>query len=97
MSLISKQNSEAYFFDSFLKRAIDGDERYLEIVKPIILEAARFARKQIDVFKLDRKAFSTKLYLSKIKAIKKVTPDNLMLPEIRKYILDHWEDYSDSI
>ena len=93
MSLTGKQYTEAYFFDSFLKRAINGEEKYLEIIKPIILEAADFARKQISVMKLSRKYVSYVIYLSQIKFMKKVTEGNLMLPEIKSYINSDWQNF----
>ncbi len=93
MSLTGKQYTEAYFFDSFLKRAIDGEEKYLAIVEPTILEAGEFARKQISLMKLNRKYFSYVIYLSKIKFMKKVTKDNLMLADIRKYITADWDNF----
>lgn len=93
MSLISKQPVEAYFFDSFLRNAINGETKYEDIVRPIILQASEFANKRITLMKLERKWFHFVLYLSKIPATKKVSESNLMLPEIRKFIIENWENY----
>lgn len=93
MSLTGKQYTEAYFFDSFLKRAIDGEEKYLEIVKPIILESSEFANNKISLMKLNRKYLSFTIYLSKIKIVKKVTESNLLLSEIKSHINSDWENF----
>lgn len=93
MSLTGKQYTEAYFFDSFLKRAIDGEEKYLEIIKPIILEAIECANKRISVMKMNRHYLGFKIYLSQIKFLKKASESNLMLPEIKSYINADWQNF----
>lgn len=93
MSLTGKQYTEAYFFDSFLKRAIDGEEKYLEIIKPIILEAVQIANKRVSVMKTDRKYLRFKIYLSQIRFMKEVNENNLMLSKIKSYINADWENF----
>lgn len=93
MSLIGKQPVEAYFFDSFLRNAINGESKYEDIFRPIILEACEFANKRISLMKLSRKYFRFIMYLSKIKCVKKCSAYDLKLSEIREYIISDWENY----
>jgi len=40
----NQQDVELDFFTSFLNHAIDGETAYIDIVRPIILDAASLAR-----------------------------------------------------
>lgn len=86
MSLMAKQNTEPIFFQSFIKRAEKGEQAYIDIVKPIILDASEWANKRKTVIQLDRKALTVKLWLIRWPMIKKVTDDNLYLPELLSFI-----------
>lgn len=85
--LASKRDTEKLFFESFLERAIKGEQAYLDIVKPIVLEASKLAKGEISVMKVQRAYFRTVLQLKACDGIKKVTEDNLMLPEMLKGML----------
>jgi hypothetical protein len=59
----NQQDVELDFFTSFLDHAIKGETAYIDIVKPIILDAASLSRKEMKVTDLDRKGLNIKLML----------------------------------
>ncbi|WP_295801228.1 hypothetical protein [Mucilaginibacter sp.] len=59
----NQQDVELDFFTSFLDHAINGEEAYIAIVKPIILEAARLARDETKIADVDRTGLNIKLRL----------------------------------
>lgn len=59
----NQQDVELDFFTSFLDHAIKGEPAYIDIVRPIILDAASLSRKEMKVADLDRKGLNIKLIL----------------------------------
>lgn len=57
------QDLELDFFTSFLDQAIKGNTEYIEIITPIILDAASFARGDKKSFELERRALNIKFLL----------------------------------
>lgn len=47
--LAAIQDTESIFFISFVERAIKGEEAYIKIITPIILDAADFANEKIKI------------------------------------------------
>jgi hypothetical protein len=52
----NRQDVELEFFTSFLSHAIKHEQAYLEIVEPIILDAAKLARNETTIFKYWKKS-----------------------------------------
>jgi hypothetical protein len=59
----NRQDVELEFFTSFLSHAIKHEQAYLEIVEPIILDAAKLARNETTILNIGRKALNVKLIL----------------------------------
>jgi hypothetical protein len=98
MSLFSKrtpEENELLWIETFLKYAINGDELYVDIIKPILLESANYANKKITVCEINRAYLHTVLALRDFKCIKKVTPDDLKLKDVYEFIYkyNHTSDY----
>ncbi len=85
----SAEYKELEWFEHFINNAINGKEAYLNLVTPIILEAAQFAKKEINVFELDHKHLHSTLFISNFESIKEATADNLMLVEVVEYIKEN--------
>lgn len=88
MTLISKRSNEykqKQWIENFLERAIKGEQAYIEIVKPMLLEAARYAKKEIDIFKVNRKYLQECLWLKDFAYIKEIDEDNLMLQRVLNF------------
>ena len=84
--LAAKQNTEKIFFMHFIERAIKGDREYINIVKPILVEAAQCKRKEITICQLTRHGCSTKLDLLDMEGLENITESNLMLNEVLEYV-----------
>lgn len=84
--LAAKQDSELLFFQCFLQHSINGDVSYLEIVTPIILEAVRFAKREIKITQLERSNLSIKLKIAEYPKATEITKDNLMLGHLLLYL-----------
>jgi len=76
----SKHNSEIDYFSSYLKEAQSGKSAYIDLVKPIILEAASLARGETQIADLDRQGYNIKLLLNKWghTAIAAITQQNIL-------------------
>lgn len=59
----NQQDVELDFFTSFLNHAIDGEKAYIDIVTPIILDAASMAREEKKLAEVDRTGLNIKLWL----------------------------------
>ncbi|MGN6179085.1 MAG: hypothetical protein ACTHNW_07880 [Mucilaginibacter sp.] len=57
------QDLELDFFTSFLDRAIKGEEQYVDLVTPIILDAASLAKGEKQLYQLDRIGLNVKILL----------------------------------
>lgn len=90
--LCAKQDNELLFFECFLRHSINGYVKYLQIVTPIILEAARFAKGEITIMQLNRHSLDIKLKIAAYSKVILITKDNLMLTELLEYLedLDHF-------
>lgn len=75
----NQQDVELDFFTSFLDHAIKGEEDYIAIVKPIILEAASLARDEKKIADVGRTGLNIKLALYKwgSTSLKPINADNL--------------------
>ena len=93
MTLCSKPNPEPYFFKSFLEKALNGEEAYIEIVKPILLEASDYKNKKITLYEINREYFKWKLYLQRFKLIGALSEFNLCLKELLEFIEEDWVEF----
>lgn len=57
------QDLELDFFTSFLGHAINGEPQYLDLVSPIILDAASMAKGEKQLYQLDRVGLNVKILL----------------------------------
>lgn len=90
--LAAEQNKEKVFFMIFLERAINGDREYLNIIEPIILEAAKLKRGELSIYELDKKSLDIKLELQSFSELDKVSENDLMLKNLLIYVKE-WDFY----
>ena len=88
------QDQEIEFFVSFLNAAIGGQESYRTLVDPIIADAVRLAKKEADVYELDRVGLDIKLLLFQdaVEILKGINRDSITtddLINVRKIITEH--------
>lgn len=57
------QDLELDFFSSFLEHAINGEPQYINLVTPIILDAASLAKGEKQIYQLNRVGLNVKLLL----------------------------------
>jgi hypothetical protein len=83
----NRQDVELEFFTSFLSHAIKHEKAYLEIVEPIILDAAKLARNETTILDIGRRALNIKLILLQCAATQLQAIDNSNWTEHLQLIL----------
>lgn len=93
MCIIRRENTDIDFMQLFLKNAISGDKRYIDIVEPILLDVSDYLNKRKTICELKRPNLRMKLFLIKCKSFKKITKKNLRLNDVLTFIDKKQNDY----